>query len=209
MSGVQDLISFFYPEPKGRLGEIVVAAFLHEVHTLSSTITEHSIESSETIVDHVYQLPFCLSIDGIISNTPMSLVGLTAFDSAKRYFDGDRNNFALVAFEKIEELFKKREPISIATSLKTYDNMVLENLSVERGGGANESLCFSCTAKQIRFAHRDIIKINQAEPKVSSAKVKQKKGFQETKAVAPEKADAIKKNNESLLKTLKSFIPGK
>lgn len=191
MSGIRDVISFFYPEPKARLGEIVVDAFLNETHTFSSEITEHPIESGGTVVDHIHEMPFCLAIDGIISNTPMSLVGLTAFETATRYLNGDNNDFALVAFEKIEELFKKREPITIATSLKTYHKMVLENLSVERGGGAQESLRFSCTARQIRLAHQERIKI--PEPKVSSAKPKQKKGLQEAKPIGPEKAEAIEK----------------
>lgn len=155
MSGIRDVISFFYPEPKARLGEIVVDAFLNETHTFSSEITEHPIESGGTVVDHIHEMPFCLSIDGIISNTPMSLVGLTAYDSAVRFFKDESNDFALMAFAKIEELFHKREPITIATSLKNYDNMVLENLSIERGGGAQESLRFSCTAQQIRFAHQE------------------------------------------------------
>jgi hypothetical protein len=191
---VRDVISFFYPEPKARLGEIVVDAFLNETHTFSSEITEHPIEGGGTLVDHIHEMPFCLSIDGIISNTPMNLVGLTAFETATRYLNGDNNDFALVAFEKIEELFKKREPITIATSLKTYHKMVLENLSVERGGGAQESLRFSCTARQIRLAHQERIKINEPpEPKVSSAKPKQKKGLQEAKPIGPEKAEAIEK----------------
>lgn len=199
---VREIISIFYPEPKTRLGEIVVDAFVNETHSFSSEITEHPIESGGPIVDHVHQMPFCLSIDGIISNTPMSLTGLTAFDSAKRYIEGDHNDFATVAFEKIEDLFGKREPITIVTSLKTYHNMVLESLSIERGGGAQECLRFSCTAKQIKLARKNHIKIDP-KPKVSSARPKQKKGLQEAKPIGEEKAQAIEKERALL------FIAGK
>lgn len=130
---MREAISFFYPDPKSKLGELVIDAFLKETHSFSSEITEHPIESGSAIVDHIYNQPFSLSIDGIISNTPMSLVGLTAFDSATRYLEGDSNDFATIAFEKIEEMFAKRTPISIATSLKIYHKMVLESLSIERG----------------------------------------------------------------------------
>jgi hypothetical protein len=187
---VREAISIFYPDSKARLGELVVDAYVSETHSFSSQITEHPIEGGSTIVDHVYNQPFCLSIEGIISNTPMTLVGLTAFDSVRRYLDGDSNDFALSAFEKIEDIFKKREPISIATSLKIYHKMVLESLSVERGGGS-EQLRFSCTAKQIRIVHQERIKIS--EPKVSRAQAKQKKGLQETKPLSQEKVEAIKK----------------
>ena len=201
---VRDVISFFYPEPKSRLGEIVVDAFINETHTFSSEITEDPIESGGTIVDHVYQMPFSLSIEGIISNTPMSLIGLTVFDSVDRYFKDESNNFASNAFAKIEDVFKRREAISIATSLKTYDNMVLESLSVERGGGQQESLRFSCTARQIKLAHHHLIKINEAPKRKSSTKTKQKKGLQETKPLVDES-----RVNKSAIKNIWEFMQGK
>ena len=202
----REVISIFYPDAKARLGELVVDAFLKETHTFSSEVTEHPVESGIAIVDHVNNKPFCLSIDGIISNTPMSLVGLTAFDSMTRYFEGENNDFALIAFEKIEDLFAKREPITIATSLKTYHKMVFESLSVERGGGAHESLHFTCSAKQIRLAHQKRIKI--PEPKVSRAKPKQKKGLQETKPIPKEQAESLKRDNSLLFSLGKKLMGG-
>ena len=206
---VREVISIFYPDPKARLGELVIDAFIHETHTFSSEITEHPIESGSVIGDHVYNMPFALTIDGIISNTPMSLVGLVAFDSAKRFLtnpQGKDNDFALIAFEKIEELFERREPISIATSLKIYHKMVLESLSIERGAGAHESLHFNCTAKQIRLVCQELIKI--PGPKVSRAKPKQKKGLQETKPISIEKAEGLKKDNSLIFSLGKKLIGG-
>jgi hypothetical protein len=89
---VRDVISIFYPDSKACLGELVVDGFVHETHTLTSKITEHPIESGSSIADHVHQEPFALAIEGIISNTPMTLVGIAAFDSAKRFIDGDSND---------------------------------------------------------------------------------------------------------------------
>lgn len=80
---VRDVIPIFYPDSKACLGELVVDGFVHEAHTLTSKITEHPIESGSSIADHVHQEPFALAIEGIISNTPMTLVGLAAFDSAR------------------------------------------------------------------------------------------------------------------------------
>lgn len=130
---VREVISIFYPDSKAKLGELLVDAFIKETHTLSAEITEHPLESGTTIHDHVHSKPFSLAIDGIISNTPMGLVGLTAFDSAVRFIEGGSNDRVIQAFETIEDLFRKRLPLSIATSLKTYHKMVLESLSIERG----------------------------------------------------------------------------
>ena len=122
----REIISIFYPDSKARLGELVVDAFVKESHTFSAEITEHPVENGSVMADHVINKPFSLSIDGIISNTPMTLVGLTAFDSAVRFFEGESNNTVTKAFEVIENLFAQRTPISIATSLKIYPDMVLE-----------------------------------------------------------------------------------
>lgn len=194
---VREVISIFYPDSKARLGELVVDAFIKETHTFSAEITEHPIESGSTIHDHIQSKPFALTIDGVISNTPMTLVGLTTFDSAMRSIEGVSNDIVGHAFETIEELFLKRQPISIATSVKTYHKMVLENLTLERGGGFyKDSLHFSCSAKQLRIAHQERIQL--PEPKVSRAQPKQKKGLQETKPIGPEKAETIKKETSWL-----------
>ena len=75
--------------------------------------------------------------------------------------------------------------------------MVLESLSVERGGGACASLQFQCTAKQIRFVNQKLI--NVPKPKTSRTQPKQKKGLQETKPIPLEKAEALK-NDSSMAK---------
>lgn len=128
----------------------------------------------------------------------MTLVGLTAFDSAMRFFDGESNDIVTQAFETIEDLFAKRTPLSISTSLKTYHNMVLENLTLERGDFYIDSLHFTCTAKQIQIAHQE--RINLPKPKVNRAKPIEKKGLQETKLIPKEEVENIKNTNKSFLK---------
>lgn len=207
---MREVISIFYPDSKTRIGELVVDAFVHETHAFSSEISDHPVESGSSIVDHVHNKPLCLSIEGIISNTPMALVGLAAFDSASRYVQGESNDFVLTAFEKIENLFKKREPLSIVTSLKTYHKMVLETLSVERGGGFySDSLHFSCTAKQIQLVSQKLIKVPEpAEPKVERAKPKVKRGSQETKFIPKEEAESLKRDNSLLFSLGKKILGG-
>jgi hypothetical protein len=206
MSGFRDVVSFFYPDATARIDEIVVDAFVNETHTFSSEITDHPIESGGMIVDHVYQMPFVLFIDGIISNTPMNLIGLTAFDSAMRYFSGDSNDFAHAAFEKIEKLFAARKAVTIVTSLKTYQDMVLENLTIERGRGNQDSLRFSCSARQLRIIEQQKININIVKP--DAAKPLQKKGLQEAKPISPEKAKIIEEEQSTLLLGAKATWSG-
>lgn len=186
----REVISIIYNKPKSAIGELMVDAFISESHAFSNEISEHPIDSGFSIVDHIQNKPISLSLDGIISNTPMDLIGLAAIDSVNRLLTKENNNFSEMSFKKIEELFAKREPITIATSLKSYPNMVLESLTIERGGGGSEYLSFKCTAKQIRIVEQERIKI--PEPKASRVKPKLKKGLQETKPVPEQEVENIK-----------------
>lgn len=200
-------ISLLFAEKEHRIGEIQVDAFIRENHSFSSELTEHPVENGSTIVDHIFNKPVSISLDGIITNTPMTLVGITSFDSLRRFANNESNDFSQIAFAKIEEIFCKREPISIATSLKTYEDMVLESLSVERESGNSSSLKFSCTAKQIRIVAQKLIDIPKSNPKAECIKPKTKKGLQETKPLAPDKAkEATQKAETSLMGSL--FLRG-
>jgi hypothetical protein len=179
-----ELISFFYPKAHARLGELVIDAVIKEGHELKAKVSEHPTESGASFCDHVSLEPMTLQIEGIISNTPMTFVGLTAIRSFDNYLHDRSNDLAVDAFKKLEAIFAKRQPISITTTLKDYDNMVLESLSFERGGGTAESLHFRATAKQIRIAKQATIAIS--EPKVESVKPKQNLGKQESKAASAE-----------------------
>ena len=154
MTGFLEKVSLYFKDREHKLGELIVDAFLAETHELRSLVTERPTESGVSFVDHIYHLPLRLELTGIISNTTMTWAGLTAFTSYKnfakdfRQFDGssekaDSNNLALQAFKKLEEIFAHKEPITIATSLKDYPHMVLENLSVERGEGIAMSYAFA------------------------------------------------------------------
>lgn len=176
---MREAISWYLGGKEYRIGELVLDAVVRETHNFSSEISEHPVENGCVIADHVYNKPISLELDCIITNTPMSWVVVTALDSLKRFSLDQSNNFSELAFRKIEEIFSKRELITIATSLKDYDNMVLESLSVERGGGNSASLHFTCTAKQIRVVEQARIPV--PKPKVERAKPKKNLGKQESK----------------------------
>jgi hypothetical protein len=100
---IREAISVIYPGAQKSIGELVVDAIIRENHQFSAQITEHPVEDGSSIGDHVYNLPITLDLDCIISNTPMTLVGLTAFDSLSRIVHGQSNDFVELAFRKVEE----------------------------------------------------------------------------------------------------------
>lgn len=189
MKSLMSQVSLFFAEKDYRLGELLIDAVIKESHELKAQVSEHPTESGESFCDHVQNLPVQIQIDGIISNTPMTLIGLTALSSLTNYLTDRSNDLAEAAFKKLEDIFSKREPITMATTLKEYPHMVLESLSVERGGGTSQSLHFKATAKQIRQVNQKLIDL--PVPKIERAKPKQRMGKQESKTASEQSLKSI------------------
>lgn len=198
MSTGEEISIFFFGEDY-RLGEVIIDAVIKESHELRATTTEHPVESGSTVVDHVYNEPVVISLEGVISNTPLSFLGITAIKSAVNYIAGESNDHSEQAFKQLENIFAERKPITIATSLKEYKDMVLESLSVERTAHTSSSLHFRTTAKQIRIVNQARIKV--PKPKVERAKPKQTLGKQTTKP-----ASEVAQKSVTKLKEKSSFL---
>ena len=192
-------LSIFYYGRKHHIGEIIVDAVIKENHELRATATEHPTESGESFVDHVQNQPVSLQIEGIITSTPSRFLGLPLVESLSNFIQDkkvksktDSNNLAEIAFKKLEELFMRRQPISISTTLKDYDNMVLESLIVERNSHTAASLHFRASAKEIRIVNQALIKM--PAPKKERVEPKQDLGKQESKEASAVAKTATKQS---------------
>jgi hypothetical protein len=192
-------IKLFFTDKQFRVGQLTVDALVKESHELRSQITEHPTESGESFCDHVINLPITIQLEGVISNTPLTFIGVTTVNSIANHIKNRSNNMAELAFKMLEEIFSKRTPISISTSLKDYDNMVLESLSIEREGSSTQSLHFKATAKEIRVVNLETIKINTPAPKPERAKPKQRLGKQETKPASQEIKAKVKQKSSVIM----------
>lgn len=161
-----------FEDSKVSIGEIVLDAALEETHTLQARATEHPVETGSDVTDHVQSLPASLRLDGIISNTPLSALGLTMYRHEDR---------AHTAFKEFETIVQNGRLIDIVTSLKTYKNMVIEDFVVTQNAQNSDALSFSCTAKQISLVSSKLINIApQQQPKLPRARKKKSVGKQPT-----------------------------
>lgn len=202
MKPLNSKVSLFFADRNFCLGELLIDALIKETHEFKAQVSEHPTESGESFCDQVQNLPLQIHIEGIISNTPMTMIGLTTLNSLSNYFTDCSNNLAEEAFRKLEDIFFKREPITISTSLKEYKNMVLESLSVERGAGIFESLHFKASAKQVRVVKQCLIDL--PVPKVERVKQKRKMGKQETLMASEDLKETVRKK-QSFLNSLLGF----
>lgn len=106
-----------YVLPDGTTGSITLDASVNEQHMNTAQVTEHQVESGPNITDHIRPLPQKLSIEGMITNTPIASPppglgssGATASDASvtARFAKQTRTNRAgaTVGIDEIQVQFK-------------------------------------------------------------------------------------------------------
>jgi len=196
---LSETIGLYFHRPEHKIGQILIDAFLRESHEHKAKITEHPIESAFSFIDHVYAESPKISVEGIISNTPMSFLGLPLINSAQNWFNNKSNNRAKEIIGEIEEIFYNKKPITIITSLKVYEDMVLESFSVSLA--SMDAIRFNFAAKKLVIAKLNHIKI--PESKVSRGKPKKALGKQPAKEIPQTDAPKLEevKKKSSILKS--------
>src|SRR6266702_3660671 len=56
-------------------GSVVLDAAVNENHTVAADITRHQVEKGSDVTDHIRPLPRRLSVEGIVTNTPIVAPG--------------------------------------------------------------------------------------------------------------------------------------
>lgn len=137
---------------RASIGEVEISASVEETHSLAATVTEHPIERGSAIADHVLVTGAELRMNGVIA----------------RGDDPDRVQLSpQLAYDLLRDLFRKREPFEVRTSLKTYSDMVIRQLSVSRNRSTSKILSFTAELKQLLFAHSETVP-NLLDPEVEA-----------------------------------------
>lgn len=139
--------------PVGGIGGIVIDATISEEHNTSCDLTENPVEDGAKITDHVQIKPAELSIEGVISDSPLGTPFVQNFqnivDSVGVYLG--KTSRSIDAYNKLLDLQNKREPFTVTTGLKQYKNMIMTKLSVPRKAEMGGSLQFKATLREIRI----------------------------------------------------------
>lgn len=181
-----------------RIAAIKLDASVSELHSYENEITQYPIEDGGQIIDHVRQLPIGLSIDGLVTQTPVvEFTGSTSPDDAEfnSIVRTDQTDVVSVAFnellkyggfptegndEKNKDTF---ELVDVVTGLRVYSNMAIKSISIPRNATTGRSLRFSIQLIQVEKATVDfaelpnVANINNTEPNIKNeAQSTQEKG---------------------------------
>lgn len=142
-------------EPDG--DPIVVDASVREVHSVTGQVSDHPVEKGIDIVDNYRVLPRGIEIEGIVTNTPIvsGLPGASLVNSVVGLVQGDTDP-ASNAWNELQRFLDDAVVVTIVTSLRTYENMVITDLSVTRNVSQAQGLFFVATAREIRFVDTEL-----------------------------------------------------
>lgn len=134
-------------------------AFVNEV-------TEYPVESGSDVVDHVRTKPMEITIEGVVSDTP---IGEIANEREAGVVH------SRTAYIRLKEIHARREPVTLDTSRGRFVNMVLARLSTPTSAATGDSLQFTGTFKEVRLITNERTTIRVRVPR---ARKKEKKSAQ-------------------------------
>ena len=165
-----------------KIGVFLIDASIRESHTFASELTAHPVEEGADVTDHVRTLPITLTIDGIVSDTP---IGAAAVQRANESPLGGEFLPSRDALAYLRGVRLQREPVTVETSLSTYENMVLTSLQVPQDARTGDSLRFTASFQQIEIVRTERAPVAVATPRAQS---KRNRGAKPSKAVEESKA---------------------
>ena len=224
--GVINTVALLFGKQDGTIADIVMDAVVQESYDLQSDVTDHPVEPGfsitdlankkqvNSISDNVRKKPDTITINAIISNTPVSPLGIQLIKGLGNVSNSlsQKNSFldafktvqagpSKEAFDKLNDIMDQGQIVKVVTSLKTYDSMVIQSLSINRTATTSQALVFTAVCKQIRLVQSLTVPAPEI-PKSTSGQKKQSKGSQPTKESQTPQADKSK----SLIKSLKDSL---
>jgi hypothetical protein len=132
---------------------VVFDTTISETHEQAAEVTKHPVEKGADVTDHVRTMPGPFSCEVFVSNTPIEdSTGRGAVQSVQLQSGQSVQAFTFTEdFDRIKETYdalttlqSRAAVMSVITSIRTYDNMVLTLVSAPRteSGGSSFNLTF-------------------------------------------------------------------
>lgn len=126
-----------------RFGDFTFDATFSEQHNSTLDVTDIPVESGVIISDNAVIKPKVIKIEAGVSDVKLRESVDDPFE------DGDRRS--TTAWRLLVELQESREPFSVATGLKLYENMLITSLSATQADGSDQVLEFTAELKEVKF----------------------------------------------------------
>lgn len=176
-----------------RIGTLELDAAVSETHQQEVDVTEHPVERGSPVSDHLRPKPIQITIEGVISDTPLAGTEFAGLSSVASIITGAapsrRNSRSESALAALQDLVDKQELITIVTGLRSYEDMAITSVTVPRSPSNGASLRFSIQARQVRQVSLQTVSV---VPKAAPRKNKGSKATTKTPDPVLEKQSGLR-----------------
>lgn len=165
-------LALLFNRTKPMLDAIELDCSVSETHRAPVRKTNNPVESGAVFTDHIHLLPDIVTLDGVISTTPDAIGA--SFDPR---FGGSGR--AKKAWQDLLKLRADRTPFDLFTTLRSYPNMAIKDLSTVRNALTTNALRFTVVCERIEIATVSLIQ-NLAQQIADQAQAAADLGLQGT-----------------------------
>ena len=173
-------------------------AVTSETHDTGSTITESPVEAGAPISDHKRPLQRRLSLEAVVTNTPIGRVPDSGDGSGEIAFSEQKSENANAVvrvyttnFDRmtsvlavLDRLATEAITVTITTRVRTYEALQIRSVSAPRKAEDGDSITFQIEAVEIRIA--EALRVDIPEPLEPRGQRGVDAGSQATAEAAPE-----------------------
>lgn len=134
---------FVMIEQSDGISRLLIDVTISEDHTFDSEVTDYPVESGGTISDNIRPKPITISMEGLVTNTPLDPM------RSNRGSDASASKYALFAMSFLLGIYERRDIVTVRTSIGTFKNMALTSLSFPRSKDTGDALKFNARFQQI------------------------------------------------------------
>lgn len=184
-----------------KVGIVTFDASVTETHTKENEVTDHPVETGADITDHVRRRPEELEMEVVVSNHPVVILASLTSTSP---LDGDFTNpvdRVGTAYQELRRLMNAAELVTVVTTLRQYENMVISGMAVTRDKDNGNVLAAKLSLREIILATTE--QVAAPVPKQASNQGVKNLG---KKATKPADASQDASANTSVLKGVSNWV---
>lgn len=104
---------------------------LSEEVTFPGEVTKYPVESGADFTDHIRDLPPMITLECIVSDTPVGVVATERNDAAQAFEEGEPVPLPSVeALARLRDMKERRKPVTVETTIGVFDNMACTEIVV-------------------------------------------------------------------------------
>lgn len=187
-------------------------ATIREQASENAVVTSRPVEKGTDITDHVRVLSSSISLDLLITDTPINAPTGVGADSASAFItrpvpvNGTNVNVTGATgpvervnkcYQQLKDWQRDRVPLRVAMSFQGYDNMIITRLDVVRTVQSGDSLLCVVDMQQINTVSSELATITRVE--VPRARKRKEKGKQDTTVADARRQAQLLQARQSIL----------